>query len=97
MLIGSAVFDQLTVECPYTLQWVATSPRKLPLPPLRCSLVSESFNHLLVLLIVANITLGVTVTQPCKTLKAPRHSGILYMTVMHWPLHDSTFVHCVFG
>jgi len=30
--IGSAVFAQLTGECPYTLQWAAPSPSKLPLP-----------------------------------------------------------------
>ena len=29
--IGSAVFAQLTAECPYTLQWDAPSPSKLPL------------------------------------------------------------------
>jgi len=31
--IGSAVFPQMTVECPYTLQWDTHSPPKnLPLP-----------------------------------------------------------------
>jgi len=30
--IGSAVFAQFTAECPYTLQWTALSPSKLPLP-----------------------------------------------------------------
>ena len=29
--IGSAVFTQMTTECPYTLQWAAPSPSKLPL------------------------------------------------------------------
>jgi len=28
MHIGSAVFAQTTLECPYTLQWDAHSPRK---------------------------------------------------------------------
>jgi len=27
--IGSAVFAQTTVECPYTLQWDVHSPRKI--------------------------------------------------------------------
>jgi len=31
ILISSAVFAQLTVECPYTLQWAVPSPSKLPL------------------------------------------------------------------
>ena len=30
--IGSAVFAQVTGECPYTLQLAATSPSKLALP-----------------------------------------------------------------
>jgi len=30
--IGSAVFAQLTVKCPYTLQWAATSPKIAPFP-----------------------------------------------------------------
>jgi len=30
--IGSAVFKQMTAECPYTLQWAALSPSKLPTP-----------------------------------------------------------------
>jgi len=31
--IGSAVFAQTTVECPYTLQWDAHSPQKIwPFP-----------------------------------------------------------------
>ena len=30
--IGSAVFAQLTAECPYTVQWSAHSPSKLALP-----------------------------------------------------------------
>jgi len=29
--IGSAVFAQMVAECPYTLQWEAPSPSKLPL------------------------------------------------------------------
>jgi len=32
ILIGSAVFEQTTVGCPYTIQWDANSPPKLPLP-----------------------------------------------------------------
>jgi len=32
MPIGSAVYAQLTAACPYTLQWVAPFPLKLPLP-----------------------------------------------------------------
>jgi len=32
MSIGSAVLAQGTAECPYTLQWDALSPAKLPLP-----------------------------------------------------------------
>ena len=32
ILIGSAVFAQMTVECPYTLQWDCPLPPKLPLP-----------------------------------------------------------------
>jgi len=32
MSIGSAVFAQLTVEHPYTLQWAALSPSKFPHP-----------------------------------------------------------------
>jgi len=31
-LIGSAVFTQLTTECPYTLRWFAHFSSKLPLP-----------------------------------------------------------------
>ena len=31
--IGSAVFAQLTAECPYTLQWAAPSPSQLFLGP----------------------------------------------------------------
>jgi len=31
ILIGSAVFAQLTAESPYTLQWAALFPSKLPL------------------------------------------------------------------
>jgi len=30
--IGSAIFAQLTAECPYTLQQAAPYPSKLPLP-----------------------------------------------------------------
>jgi len=30
--IGSTIFAQMTAECPYTLQWAALSPSKLPLP-----------------------------------------------------------------
>jgi len=30
--ICSAIFAQLTVECPITLQWAATFPPKLPIP-----------------------------------------------------------------
>jgi len=30
--IGSAIFAQLTAECPYTLQWAALFTSKLPLP-----------------------------------------------------------------
>jgi len=30
--IGSAVFAQMTAECPYTLQWAAPPPSKLPIP-----------------------------------------------------------------
>jgi len=31
--IGSAIFPQMTVECPYTLQWDAHSPPKIcPFP-----------------------------------------------------------------
>jgi len=30
--ISLAIFAQFTAECPYTLQWVAPSPSKLPLP-----------------------------------------------------------------
>jgi len=30
--ISSAIFSQMTVEFPYTLQWDAPSPSKLPLP-----------------------------------------------------------------
>ena len=37
-LIGSAVFAQMTVECPYTLQWDSPSSLKLPLPTGRCGL-----------------------------------------------------------
>ena len=29
--IGSAVFAQVTAECPYTLQWAILPPSKLPL------------------------------------------------------------------
>jgi len=32
ILIGSAAFALLTVQCPITLQWAATFPPKLPLP-----------------------------------------------------------------
>ena len=32
--ISSTVFEQMTVECPYTLQWLPVSPSKLPLPML---------------------------------------------------------------
>jgi len=32
ILIGSAVFAQMTVDYPYTLQWDTLSPKKLPLP-----------------------------------------------------------------
>jgi len=32
ILIGSAVFAQMTAECPYTLQWDAYFPSKFPLP-----------------------------------------------------------------
>jgi len=32
--IGSAVFAQMTAECPYTVQWFACFPLKLPLPML---------------------------------------------------------------
>jgi len=32
ILIGSAVFAQLTAESPYTLQWAVLFPSKLPLP-----------------------------------------------------------------
>jgi len=30
--IGSAVFAQLTAECPYTLQWAASFPQNCPFP-----------------------------------------------------------------
>jgi len=30
--IASAIFSQLTAECPYTLQWATPPPWKLPLP-----------------------------------------------------------------
>jgi len=30
--IGSAVFAQMTIECPYTSQWDALFPSKLPFP-----------------------------------------------------------------
>jgi len=32
ILIGSAIFAQMTVGCPYTLQWDAPFLQKLPLP-----------------------------------------------------------------
>jgi len=30
--ISSAIFAQMTTQCPYTLQWATPSPSKLPLP-----------------------------------------------------------------
>jgi len=32
ILTGSDTFAQLTAECPYTLQWAALCPSKLPIP-----------------------------------------------------------------
>jgi len=40
--IISTVFAQVTTECPYTLQWDASSPSKLPLPMVGSGHVSNT-------------------------------------------------------